>query len=103
MSNDKEYFRNKLKNLTVDGGGDCPEMCFSALKLGLETISHDSYIYVMTDADEKDSYLLNDILNLVQQRRSQVRSIELFLSPVDILLYKKTNYNFMGCTCNFFR
>lgn len=75
MTHDKEYFRKELKNLTVHGGGDCAEMCFSALKLGLETIAHNSHIYVMTDANEKDSNLLNDILNLVQQRKSQVRCI----------------------------
>ena len=74
ISKDKEDLRRAVKNIQIYNinNRDCDELCFSGLKLALETSLISSYIYVMTDAATKDIHLENDIINLVQRRRSQV-------------------------------
>lgn len=54
------------------GGGDCPEMCLSGIKLGLMNAQSNSFVYVFTDADAKDAFLYNDILDLAMAKRVPV-------------------------------
>lgn len=78
VSKDKEDLRNAVKNIKIYNvnNRDCDELCFSGLKLALETSLISSYIYVMTDAAAKDVHLEDDIIDLVQRRRSQVNIIK---------------------------
>ncbi|GAB0093037.1 Immunoglobulin [Sergentomyia squamirostris] len=66
---------NELDRVTVYGGGDCPEMCITGIKFALERCLPNSFVYVFTDADAKDSYLTPDVLSLLQEKRTPITFI----------------------------
>ncbi|XP_078665605.1 von Willebrand factor A domain-containing protein 7-like [Branchiostoma floridae x Branchiostoma belcheri] len=43
-----------LNSLTVHGGGDCPEYCFSGIEQALLICLPESHLFIFTDADPKD-------------------------------------------------
>ncbi|KAI6240753.1 EGF-like domain-containing protein [Aphelenchoides fujianensis] len=69
---DPDVFQQELATVSVQGGGDCPEMALSGIKKALEVSLPGSYIYVFTDAKAKDYHLEERILNLIQEKHSSV-------------------------------
>jgi len=64
----------KLNQVQITGGGDCAEMSISAVIRALKAVKQNSYIYLFTDASPKDSYMINEALELIQRKQSQVIS-----------------------------
>lgn len=69
---DPVRFQESLKESQVFGGGDCPEMAIRAIRMALDVSLPHSYVYVFTDARAKDYYLLDDVLQIIQKKQSQV-------------------------------
>ncbi|XP_063147331.1 von Willebrand factor A domain-containing protein 7-like [Candoia aspera] len=70
-----DVFESYISSLSVNGGGDCPEMSLSGLKLALEESLPRSQIYSFTDAGAKDEFLKDDIKRLCETTGSTTHFI----------------------------
>lgn len=70
--NPQEFLKmiNDLK--IISGSAVCPEMSLSALNMGLGLAKPDSFVYLFTDADPKDPYMIRKVLENAQEKRTSV-------------------------------
>jgi hypothetical protein len=61
-----------LQTIKIHGGGDCPEMAISGLKIALELALPNSLAYVFSDATAKDFRHYNEALDLLQKKQITV-------------------------------
>uniref|UniRef100_A0A3P9NGV8 von Willebrand factor A domain containing 7 n=1 Tax=Poecilia reticulata TaxID=8081 RepID=A0A3P9NGV8_POERE len=69
---DPNQFLEHMETLMALGGGDEPEMCFSAIQLALTHSPPESEIFVFTDASPKDAYLFDAVKALALEKRSKI-------------------------------
>lgn len=56
----------------MGGGGDCPEMALSGLKIGLKLALPNSFAYVFSDASSKDYGFYDEVVALIQKKQVTV-------------------------------
>ncbi|XP_053155316.1 von Willebrand factor A domain-containing protein 7-like [Hemicordylus capensis] len=71
-THDVDQFQSYISALRVDGGGDCPEMSLTGLKLALQASMPRSKIFTFTDAGAKDAFLMDEIKVLLDATGSEV-------------------------------
>ncbi|XP_078597567.1 von Willebrand factor A domain-containing protein 7-like [Branchiostoma floridae x Branchiostoma japonicum] len=72
ITRDSAVYINAINALNAHGGGDCPELSMTGLELALQNTLPKSKIYLFTDADPKDSDKLQDVISLLQQKKSKI-------------------------------
>lgn len=100
VTRDHKEFQERLQEIDVLGGADCPENTLRALLKAIQISEPGSYIYVFTDASANDYELYNKVSTLIQSKQSQVMILSFpgvilsqdFFVSVDITYMRQNKY-----------
>lgn len=63
---------DKLNNVTVDAGDDCPGTTMGGILEGMKYVLDKSYVYVFIDATPKDYGRANEVLDIIMKKQATV-------------------------------
>lgn len=72
MTTNPDLLLERLNNVFINGGGDCPELAISGLREGLKHAITNSIAFVFTDASAKDLGQYEVTKNLIQSTQTTV-------------------------------
>lgn len=72
MTTNPDLLMERLSNVNITGGGDCPELSISGLREGLKHAITNSIAFVFTDASAKDHDQYEVTKNLIQSTQTTV-------------------------------
>ncbi|XP_050022653.2 von Willebrand factor A domain-containing protein 7-like [Dermacentor andersoni] len=90
VTREPAHFEQRLRALTLRGGGDCPEMALTALREALRLSLRGSHVYLFTDARAKDYHLLDAVLALVQRKEAQKKAPSWLLKAKSLIHWATT-------------
>jgi hypothetical protein len=61
-----------VNGLTASGGGDCPELAWHGVQLGVAAAAPNSQLFFFSDADSKDGDLSGSVISEAQERNIQL-------------------------------
>lgn len=86
MTTDHQELFAALDNLTLRGGGDCPESALKGIHAALTVALPQSYVYIFTDAIAKDFRLDNKVLELIRKKQT---TVSLYIWVIRVIIPKK--------------
>ena len=75
VTSDAKTVIEAVNNLTLSGGGDCPELGMTGLYQALLHCLPETNIYYFSDADVKDAYRENEVLSLAKKKKVEINLI----------------------------
>jgi hypothetical protein len=72
VSQNFEVILERLMNITVGGGGDCPELALEGLRNAIERGLEKSPAFLFSDASAKDYILYDEVAALIQRKQTSV-------------------------------
>lgn len=72
MTTDKDVLLKTLNELTLEGGGDCPELAIQGISLALESALPKSFVYIFSDAAAKDFLYESNAITQIQRKQATV-------------------------------
>ena len=72
VTSDAKTVIEAVNNLTITGGGDCPELGMTGLYQALLHCLPETSIYYFSDADVKDEYRENEVISLAKKKKVKI-------------------------------
>ena len=72
VTSDAKTVIEAVNNLTITGGGDCPELGMTGLYQALLHCLPETNIYYFSDADVKDQYRENEVISLAKKKKVKI-------------------------------
>ena len=75
MTSDAQTAIDAVNNLSITGGGDCPELGMTGLYQALLHCLPETIIYYFSDADVKDEFRRNEVMSLAKEKKVKINFI----------------------------
>lgn len=84
VTSKSDDFLTALNNIVVSGGGDCPELPYTALSTAVDRLPENSEIFVFSDASAKDSSLSSGVKSTAKSKKINITwALNGSCSPID--------------------